>query len=138
MIKINRRNTVIAIFASFLLFAGCDKASAKGFTKISVDEAHVLMSENKEMYVLDVRTPEEHAAGHIKGTNALSNWHDWKNAFMNLKPAPAIDQPLLVYCRSGTRSNAAAEWLSSHGFTQVYDLAGGFSAWSSAGKPTNK
>jgi len=77
--------------------------------------------------MIDVRTPEEFAQGHIEGAQNI-----------NLFDANFIDQfkvydkekPLLLYCRSGNRSGRAAKLLDSLGFQKLYDLQGGFLAWS--------
>lgn len=78
--------------------------------------------------VIDVRTPEEFEAGHIKG--ALN---------INVKAAEFVDEiqklsktdTLLVYCRSGRRSAYAAQVMVSFGFRKIYDLEGGFLNWES-------
>ena len=78
--------------------------------------------------IIDVRTPEEYAEGHIQG--ALN---------INVKSVtfvPEIENlsksdTLLVYCRSGRRSLYAAQVMVSFGFQKIYDLEGGFLNWES-------
>lgn len=90
----------------------------------------------KEAIVLDVRTPEEFADGHIRNaTNA-----DWKNPEefkIKISQLPRTE-PVYVYCRSGVRSEKASEWLRANGFTQVSGLDGGIEAWKKAGKRVSK
>jgi rhodanese-related sulfurtransferase len=47
-------------------------------------------------------------------------------------------QPVLVYCRSGSRSGHACQMLTKAGFDDVYNLAGGVMAWESANLPLSK
>lgn len=82
--------------------------------------------------VLDVRTPQEYADGHIaKATNldvTAPNFED---------QVELLDKSLAyaVYCRSGNRSQTAAEILEKHGFKRVYGLDGGIQSWHQAGLP---
>ncbi len=82
--------------------------------------------------ILDVRTPEEFAAGHVPG--AVNIPHDQvAERYMEVTFNPA--EEIVVYCRSGKRAGAAAEVLGELGFTGVADLDGHWLAWSSAGLP---
>ncbi len=82
--------------------------------------------------ILDVRTPEEYAAGHIAGA---------VNVCVTCT-SPAFSEALigldknatyLVYCHSGNRSATAVSIMSGQGFTKLYELAGGTIAWQAAG-----
>ncbi|HVZ57575.1 MAG TPA: thioredoxin domain-containing protein [Chitinophagaceae bacterium] len=83
--------------------------------------------------VLDVRTATEFQTGHIK--NALQA--DWtnKDQFFDRIRFVDKDRPVYIYCLSGGRSAAAADWMRQHGFSQVVELQGGITAWKTAGKP---
>lgn len=76
---------------------------------------------------IDVRTPSEYNGGHIK--NAINvdffNGGNFNAYFEKVNK----EKPVYVYCRSGARSQKAARKLLKMGFTQVYDLKGGFTAW---------
>lgn len=86
-----------------------------------------------EVAVLDVRTADEYAAGHLRWA---SNCDWYADDFMDRVQAAYPKQtPLAVYCRSGKRSAAAAAKLAKAGY-KVYNLRGGYLAWSGAGKPT--
>jgi len=80
-------------------------------------------------FLLDVRTPEEFAGGHLDGA-ANINVQELQS---RLSEIPR-DQPVVLYCRSGNRSAQAAQMLQAAGFTGVYDL-GGIIAWEQAGLP---
>ena len=80
--------------------------------------------------VLDVRTAQEFAAGHLPGAvNADVESPGFAAALDGLDPAASY----AVYCHSGRRSGIALDEMSQAGFTDAYDLAGGISAWAAAG-----
>ncbi len=83
--------------------------------------------------VLDVREPEEYAAGCLPGAvniprGVLEFRIDAHPAFQNQR-----DADILVYCGSGARSALAADVLQELGYTKPISLAGGFKAWQEAG-----
>lgn len=82
--------------------------------------------------LLDVRTPGEYSGGHLQ--NALNI--DWNSDSFD-QQISSLDKskPVLVYCRSGSRSAAAASRMRSAGFKEVYELQGGIMKWTSAGLP---
>jgi len=81
--------------------------------------------------VLDVRTSEEWAGGHIEGA-----WHVPLAHLEQRCAEVPVDEPLVVVCRSGYRSSIAASMLRRlrPGLPAVIDLAGGMDAWNAAGK----
>lgn len=116
-----------------LLFSGCSKGqekrdshllSAKGFSdKISV---------MPDAIVIDVRTPEEFAKGHLP--NAVN--YDWNNNNFEEQIAKLDkSKPYLLYCLSGSRSADASEKLKEKDFKEVYDLKGGILKWRAANLP---
>jgi rhodanese-related sulfurtransferase len=80
--------------------------------------------------LVDVRTPQEFAGGHIKGAQNIDIYSD---DFGKRMLAFDKSKTILVYCRSGNRSAQAAQFLRQSGY-KVVDLAGGVGAWSRAGK----
>ena len=58
--------------------------------------------------------------------------------FANLVAELPKDKPVMVYCAAGGRSSQAMDKMKGMGFMEVYNLNGGFRAWSSAGMPTTK
>ena len=79
--------------------------------------------------LLDVRTPEEFASGHIPGAVNISV----ESLAQRLGEVPQ-DKPVVVYCHSGSRSNQAAQILEKAGYSQIYDL-GGIVTWMQQGYP---
>ena len=85
--------------------------------------------------VLDIRTPEEFAAGHIEGAvNVDFKGADFKAELGKLDR----DQPYLLHCRSGSRSTSSKPVFTELGFKSIYHLDGGINAWEAAGLPTVK
>jgi len=80
--------------------------------------------------LLDVRTPAEFAAGHLTGARNL----DIEGSGFATQIA-SLDKnaTYAVYCHSGNRSGAALEQMAAAGFTHLYDLAGGLTAWQAMG-----
>lgn len=71
--------------------------------------------------LLDVRTEEEHALGHIAGCTLLP-LDELREKVQTLLPEK--DRPIMVYCRSGARSRTAAGILERLGYETIYDLGG--------------
>jgi rhodanese-related sulfurtransferase len=119
---------------AFILIAAhftCQSQTAK--TSISTEEFEKGIHTHGAQ-LLDVRTAAEYNSGHIK--NALQS--DWtnKDQFKDRTSYMDKDKPVYVYCLSGARSSAAAEWMRNNGYQQVYNLAGGINAWKKDDKPT--
>jgi thiosulfate sulfurtransferase len=94
------------------------------YRNISIAEARELLAGNA-VTVLDIRDPESFAAGHIE--NAVSAAGMDIDAFVAKEDK---NKPLLVCCYHGVSSQSAAMYLAQNGFTQVYSLEGGYTAWS--------
>ena len=83
--------------------------------------------------LLDVRTAGEYRSGHLKGS-LQADWTD-KAQFADRTQHLDRNRPVYVYCLSGGRSAAAAQYLRANGFREVTNLSGGISAWKTAGMP---
>jgi rhodanese-related sulfurtransferase len=93
------------------------------------------MSSKRKSKILDVRTPEEVAEGHLANAttiNFLSPDFTSQVASLNKKGT------YLLYCRSGNRTRKAADTMQKMGFKHVYMLEGGIIAWKEAGKEVVK
>ena len=101
-------------------------------TVVTPAEGAALMDQmGSALTVIDVRTPEEFAAGHIAGAvNMDVEGGQFTSMIAGLDHSTAY----MVYCHSGRRSAMAAEAMAQDGFTTVYDL-GGLQAWVDAGYP---
>ena len=100
--------------------------------KITPLEGAAFVQEMGEsLTIVDVRTPEEFAAGHIEGAiNINLEGGTFSAEIASLDPSAAY----MVYCQSGRRSALAAETMVAAGFTEVHDL-GGIADWQAAGLP---
>jgi len=115
---------ILFILALFAL------VSCNGYKNVSVEEFQRMLNDDPDAQLLDVRTPAEFAEGHLKGA---VNIDVRDNDFLEQAEAQFDKQrPLLVYCRSGRRSTAAAKTLSAAQF-KTFNLRRGYLAWSNAG-----
>ncbi len=80
------------------------------------------MSNDNNFVLLDVRTPEEFATGHIPGALQLTNETFTKQDAEKLLKNKA--QTIYVYCRSGRRSKESCQKLASFGYTNVIEIGG--------------
>lgn len=137
--------SVVAVGA-LLLAAGCSEDDASVPTgpvgtqavtqatsvKIAPQEGAALIeSMGASLTIIDVRTPEEFAAGHIEGAvNINLEGGTFSADIASLDPTAAY----MVYCQSGRRSALATEAMVAAGFTEVHDV-GGIADWVAAGLP---
>ena len=90
-------------------------------------------STQKGFVLIDVRSPEEHAQGFIPGTDFNIDYREIQTRHREL--GAQLDDHIVVYCRSGRRSNIAAETLADLGYRHVYNVTGSMNAWLAAGFP---
>lgn len=100
------------------------------YGSIGVEAAQSLMATPERPIVLDVREPEEFAAGHVPGAvnvplGTVAGW----------AATQPKDVPYVVICQTGRRSAKASQTLVDHGFTNVTNVEGGTSAWRQHGFP---
>src|SRR2546423_1149457 len=122
---------VVALsFFSFLQTA--DAADAKN---ISIDEAARLLKSDTNIVVLDVRTPREFEAGHIKGATNI-NFND--RDFARRVEALDKNKTYIIHCAAGGRSGKACQQIKTMDFKNMLHMNDGFNAWKEAGKPVEK
>ncbi len=113
--------------------AGCSGStgSAAHATTQNLDpQAFAARASTPGVVILDVRTPEEFATGHLPGAiNIDVEAADFTNQIAALDKTATY----AVYCRSGNRSAVAMNEMAGEGFTDLADLAGGITAWAQAG-----
>jgi rhodanese-related sulfurtransferase len=127
---------LVAVFvlSGLWLFAPELRRLVGSSTEIGTLEATRLMNQGP-MLVLDVRDGEEFATGHLPRARhipltELSNRVEEIGKYK--------DKPVIVTCRTGARAGRAARVLRQAGFTAVYELKGGLSAWQQASLPVEK
>lgn len=124
-----RALTLLTPFFFLLLAASCTgQPSAKD---LNADEFERALNGGGKVQLVDVRTPGEHASGHIKGARLM----DWSSGQFQKELATLDkDTPVLLYCASGRRSDAALNAMQQAGFKDVKHMLGGIQAWGRAGK----
>ncbi len=111
------------------------KPDAKNETKLIRPEQAQKLIADKKVLVLDVRTPEEFASGHIAGATNI----DFRDKDFQAKIAKLDkSQAYLVNCASGARSAKACVAMEDLHFPTLYNLRGGIAAWKEAGLPVEK
>ena len=85
---------------------------------------------------LDVRTSEEHKVGSIQNSINIDFYKSMD--FMKFLDKLNKDDNYFVYCRSGKRSGASCQIMKEFGFNNVFNLEGGFLAWSENGYEVNR
>ena len=85
----------------------------------------------KGFFLIDVRSPKEHAAGVIPGTDLNIEFREIGTRHREIGAKP--EDHIVVYCQSGHRSNIAAETLADLGYQHVYNVRGSMNAWVEAG-----
>ena len=120
------------LFLSFVsfLFMACNAQTSKNIEVLpAIDFSHKILATSKAQ-IIDVRTPEEFESGHIDNSKNI----DWFDKDFE-KNVASVDKtkPVFVYCKVGGRSAKAAAKLSEMGFTEIYDLDGGYLKWEAAG-----
>ena len=107
---------------ALLLLAGCAAPAEGGsYRQVSMNEAIAIMEKETDYILLDVRTMEEFAEGHIPGAINIPNE---TIGTVQIPELPDKDQLILVYCRSGNRSKQASDKLVKLGYTNVVEFGG--------------
>ena len=112
---------MLSIFASLFSMTACSDGGAYSYELISPEQAKAIMDTEKEYIIIDARTAEEFAEGHIADAILIP---EYEIADRAEKELPDKEQLILVYCRSGRRSKIASEELVKLGYTNVKEYGG--------------
>ena len=114
---------LIPLLLSTLLVTGCASSNnqANTYRSITMDDAVTMMAQETGYIILDVRRPDEFAAGHIPHAINVPNE---SIGTAEISELPDKDQLILVYCRSGRRSKDASEKLVKLGYTNIVEFGG--------------
>ena len=118
---------------TILLVQDLIDAAFRKHKSVSPNEAVLLMN-NDNTIVIDVRDPNEYAEGHIEGSR---NIQLAKLAERAAELEAHKETPVIVTCQSGTRSPAAGKKLVALGFKEVYEMRGGMFAWKDNNLPVS-
>jgi molybdopterin/thiamine biosynthesis adenylyltransferase/rhodanese-related sulfurtransferase len=100
--------------------------------EVEVAALDTALNGGTKLALIDVREADEHVQGAIPGTTHIPR------GYLELRIERTVqnrEQPVVLYCQSGTRSVFAARSLQELGYSNVKSLAGGFTAWKRAGLP---
>lgn len=119
------KGLIIMLLISLSLFGmtACDGENKKSSTyeQITAEQAKTIMDTEKDYVIIDARTEEEFAEGHIKNAILIPEYEIANRAEKEL---PDKEQLILVYCRSGRRSKIASEELVKLGYSNVKEFGG--------------
>ena len=132
---------VVVLTLGLLVACGGQETAAPAVEEIdlttladSVDAATVnAVKDNPGVFLIDVREPDEYAAGHIPGITLIP----MGEVASRLTELPR-DKEIIVTCRTGNRSGQVADLLREQGFTNVHNMSGGIVAWEEAGYPVEQ
>jgi len=106
----------------------------RGVKDISPKEAQIFIQQ-KKAFILDVREQSEYDAGHV-ANSILIPLGQLNARVAELEKFKASD--LVIICRGGKRSATACWQLGQHGFSRIYNIAGGIIAWNKANLPVER
>lgn len=113
----------VSFLLVFLLFTA-SQALAAGVKNITSKEASGILSRDKSVLLLDVRTPDEYQKGHLRNS-VLIPITEMERRYAEIPKS----QPVIVYCTVGARSSAVAGFLWDRGYRQVYNMTDGLMGW---------
>jgi len=136
------KNNIRILITTILIIAITSCSSPENteaqINNVDVSSASELLNNDKNIVVLDVRTPEEHAAGHIEGSvniNIAEDSFSYKAAKLDQ------DKTYIVHCAANTkngRTDKSITIMKELGFKNLLNLEGGIVAWEKADQPMTK
>ena len=133
-------STLSGLVFAGILFGSCGSRNStdtalsapyQQVTELSILSLESLQQAHPDAILLDVRSDEEWALGHLGQAAYIS--FDWDHRLEPLNGIPT-DRPVFVYCEAGGRSGVITEELRIMGHPHIVDLIGGMEAWLKAGK----
>ena len=121
------------VLAMLVVLASTTLLLAAAVKDITSWEARMLLEKNRNVFLLDVRTPQEFQQASLKGAVLIPI----SEIERRLKEVPR-NRPVLVYCAVGSRSRAAADFLAKQGYAEVYNMSDGIVGWYRNGLPIIK
>lgn len=121
MIKLKGLLIMLLISLSLFGLTACGSENNTTYEQITPQEAKTIMDTETDYIIIDARTDEEFAEGHIENAILIPEYEIANRAEKEL---PEKDALILVYCRSGRRSKIASEELVKLGYTNVKEFGG--------------
>jgi thioredoxin 1 len=109
-----------------------DQSQTGTFMLIPASEFSTKLNAASDNNLIDVRTPEEYASGHLEGSQNIDIYDpNFEGKIAQLDKT----KPTFVYCKAGGRSADAASKMKSAGFKEIYDMKGGIMSWTNNNLP---
>jgi rhodanese-related sulfurtransferase len=109
--------------------------TAVSIIDINVQDSRTLLQDNKDnphFIILDIRTPDEFATGHLEKAQNIDYYAaDFRARIDKLSRT----ETYFIYCRTGHRSGLARDMMKEMGFLHIYNMTGGINDWTAAGNP---
>ncbi|MFC7356829.1 rhodanese-like domain-containing protein [Jejudonia soesokkakensis] len=124
---------LFVLFTLFFSLQSCHEDTSVTVNRVTPQEMRAALLQDATIQLLDVRTPTEYEASHLK---SAQNICVTDSDFIERAEELDKDKPVYVYCKKGGRSAKASKILKELGFTKIYDLNGGITAWDAEGLET--
>jgi len=131
--KLFKMNQYFVILLSVTLVFSCSSSVTKSsetlgiFEKVELEVFNLKLQDSLNIQILDVRTPQEFQAGAIQNAVNLDFYNEnFKSQLEQLDKS----KPVMLYCKSGGRSGKTLTILKEMGFSEAYELTGGYTVWS--------
>ena len=128
----------VSLIIGVASIAGCVRDETAAIEDVTPQEAFTLIEDNRnnsDFVIIDVRTAEEFADGHIEDAGNIDFYSTtFREELDNLDK----NKTYLIYCRSGSRSGSTADIMAELNFEEVYNILGGMIQWNSEELPTVK
>ena len=117
----------LGLVSAFVVGLGCELSPAATRNDITAVQLQQMLGDGSPLLLLDVRTAEEFAAGHIEGAlnRPVGDVETWSSTLVAGARTATI-------CQAGSRSRQAADALIARGFTNVYNVTDGMAEWPGA------
>lgn len=120
-----KRLFLLLFVATAFLFTSCKEESNTQVELVTPEEMQEL-TQLEDVQLIDVRTPEEYKEGHIVNSQNIDYYSEnFENEIQELDKT----KPVILYCKSGTRSGKCVDKMKDAGFVKIYDLDGGITKW---------
>ena len=133
--KINKKVLRNIKLLSLIFVSFCSTTHTQQQTiieRVEVDTFETKLNTLENAFLIDVRTPAEYKSGHINGATNI-DFYQVKNMKITFDKLDR-NQPILIYCAAGGRSNKTGVLMKEMGFKQIYELSSGINGWKAAGK----
>ena len=125
----NKRRCLISALCVFLGLGSCSNVSF-----FSAVELRELLEKEGPIQIIDIRSPQKFADGHLKGAKNIPIKKNFKERVSSFDRKT----PLLVYCGRGLKTDEAVEILQNLRFRKIYVLRDGLNVWEEEGFPLEK